>query len=43
MVAHNGKFIDSVPLTEGARQLRTVPLDEGFVHATRSLGICLGD
>jgi len=43
MVAHNGKFVDSVPLTEATRQLRTVPLDEGFVHATRSLGICLGD
>jgi len=23
--------------------LRTVPLDAGFVHVTRSLGICLGD
>lgn len=43
MVAHNGKFVDSVPLNDATRQLRTVPLDEGFVHATRSLGICLGD
>ena len=43
MVAHNGKFVTSVPLAEAIGQLRTVPLDEGFVHATRSLGICLGD
>ena len=43
MVAHNGKFVDSVPLTEAIGQLRTVPLDEGFVHATRALGISLGD
>ena len=43
MVAHNGRFVDSVPLAEATGRLRTVPLDEGFVHATRSLGICLGD
>jgi len=43
MVAHNGKFVDSVPLTEAIGRLRTVPLDEGFVHATRALGISLGD
>jgi 6-phosphofructokinase 1 len=43
MVAHNGKFVESVPLAEATSRLRTVPLDEGFVHATRSLGICLGD
>jgi len=43
MVCHNGKFVESVPLAEAIGQLRTVPLDEGFVHATRSLGICLGD
>jgi 6-phosphofructokinase 1 len=43
MVAHNGKFVTSVALAEAIGQLRTVPLDEGFVHATRSLGICLGD
>lgn len=43
MVAHNGKFVESVPLSEATGRLRTVPLDEGFVHATRSLGICLGD
>jgi 6-phosphofructokinase 1 len=43
MVAHNGIFVDSVPLAEATGRLRTVPLDEGFVHATRSLGICLGD
>jgi 6-phosphofructokinase 1 len=43
MVAHNGQFVDSVPLAEATGRLRTVPLDGGFVHATRSLGICLGD
>jgi 6-phosphofructokinase 1 len=43
MVAHNGRFVESVPLAEATGRLRTVPLDEGFVHATRSLGICLGD
>jgi len=43
MVAHNGKFVDSVPLAEATGRLRTVPLDEGFVHATRGLGISLGD
>jgi 6-phosphofructokinase 1 len=43
MVAHNGKFVESVSLAEATGRLRTVPLDEGFVHATRSLGICLGD
>jgi 6-phosphofructokinase 1 len=43
MVAHNGKFVESVPIAEATGRLRTVPLDEGFVHATRSLGNCLGD
>lgn len=43
MVAHNGKFVDSVTLAEAIGKLRTVPLDEGFVHATRSLGISFGD
>lgn len=43
MVAHNGRFVDSVPLAEAIGQLRTVPLDEGFVRAARALGISLGD
>jgi 6-phosphofructokinase 1 len=43
MVAHNGRFVDSVSLAEATGHLRTVPLDSGFVRATRSLGICLGD
>ena len=43
MVAHNGTFVDSVSLAEATGKLRTVPLDGGFVRATRSLGICLGD
>ena len=38
-----GKFVDSVTLAEAIGKLRTVPLDEGFVHATRSLGISFGD
>jgi 6-phosphofructokinase 1 len=43
MVAHNGKFVDSVPLTEAIGHLRTVPPDEGFVRAARALGISFGD
>jgi 6-phosphofructokinase 1 len=43
MVAHHGRFVDIVTLAEAIGRPRTVPLDEGFVHATRSLGICLGD
>lgn len=35
--------IVGVPLAEATGRLRTVPLVDGFVHATRSLGICLGD
>jgi 6-phosphofructokinase len=43
MVAHNGKFVDSVPLLEAIGKLRTVPPDEGFVRAARALGISFGD
>lgn len=43
MVAHNGKFVDSVPLLEAIGHLRTVPPDEGFVRAARALGIGFGD
>ena len=43
MVAHNGKFVDSVPLSAATGQLRTVPLDEGFVRTARALGISMGD
>ena len=43
MVAHNGKFVDSVPLAEAIGHLRTVPPDEGFVRAARALGISFGD
>ena len=43
MVAHTGKSVESVPLSEAIGQLRTVPLDSGFVQATRALGISLGD
>ena len=43
MVSFTGSEITSVPLAEATGQLRTVPLDGGFVTAARSLGICLGD
>lgn len=43
MVAHNGKYVDSVPLLEAIGHLRTVPPDEGFVRAARALGISFGD
>jgi 6-phosphofructokinase 1 len=43
MVAHNGKFVDSVPLAKAVGGLRTVPLEGGFVVAARALGISLGD
>lgn len=43
MVAFTGSQVTGVPLAEATGQLRTVPLDGGFVTAARSLGICLGD
>ena len=43
MVAFTGSQIVSVPLKEATGQLRTVPLDGGFITTARSLGICLGD
>jgi ATP-dependent phosphofructokinase / diphosphate-dependent phosphofructokinase len=43
MVAITGGQITSVPLSAATGQLRTVPLDGGFVTAARSMGICLGD
>ena len=43
MVAHTGKALGSVPISEAVGQLRTVPLDDGFVQTARALGICLGD
>jgi 6-phosphofructokinase 1 len=43
MVAFTGSQITGVPLQQAVGQLRTVPLDGGFVTAARSLGICLGD
>jgi 6-phosphofructokinase 1 len=43
MVAFTGSQITSVPLSEATGQLRTVPLEGGFVVSARSLGICLGD
>jgi ATP-dependent phosphofructokinase / diphosphate-dependent phosphofructokinase len=43
MVAYSGTGVTSVSLAEATKELRTVPLDGGFVTAARSLGICLGD
>lgn len=43
MVAFTGDGVTSVPLLEATGQLRTVPIDGGFVTAARSLEICLGD
>ncbi|MBW8883914.1 MAG: ATP-dependent 6-phosphofructokinase, partial [Planctomycetia bacterium] len=43
MVAFTGSQITGVPLSEATGQLRTVPLDGGFIKAARAMGICLGD
>lgn len=43
MVSFTGTGVGSVSLLEATGQLRTVPLDGGFVNSCRSLGICLGD
>jgi 6-phosphofructokinase 1 len=43
MVSFTGSGIASVLLSEATGQLRTVPLDGGFVTSARELGICLGD
>lgn len=43
MASFSGSAITSVPLSAATGQLRTVPLDGGFVMAARSMGICLGD
>ena len=37
MVAFTGSQVTGVPLAEATGQLRTVPLDGGFVTAARSL------
>lgn len=43
MVAFTGSQITSVSLSEATGQLRTVPLEGGFITSASSLGICLGD
>lgn len=43
MVSYTGTQITNVPLAEATGQLRTVPLEGGFVHTARALGVCLGD
>ena len=42
MVSHSGKEVESVPLAEAIGQLRTVPLQGGFIHAATALGISMG-
>ena len=42
MVAFNPPELEFIPLVEAINQLRTVPLDGGFIQVARSLGICLG-
>jgi ATP-dependent phosphofructokinase / diphosphate-dependent phosphofructokinase len=43
MVALAGGRVTSVSLSTATGQLRTVPLDGGFVISARAMGICLGD
>ncbi|MGE0759713.1 MAG: 6-phosphofructokinase [Pirellulaceae bacterium] len=43
MVAFCNSQITNVPLSEATGELRTVPLDGGFVVSARALGVCLGD
>jgi 6-phosphofructokinase 1 len=43
MVALAGGKVTSVSLSAATGQLRTVPLDGGFVTSARAMGICLGD
>jgi 6-phosphofructokinase 1 len=43
MVSFTGSQITSVPLSQATGQLRTVPLDGGFITSARAMGICLGD
>jgi 6-phosphofructokinase 1 len=43
MVAHTGTTVDSVPISDATRQLRQVPLNDGFVGTARALGISFGD
>lgn len=43
MVAYTGTHVVGVPLEDAIGELRTVPLDGGFVWTARSIGVCLGD
>jgi phosphofructokinase-like protein len=43
MVSFSGSSITSVSLADATGQLRTVPLDGGFVSSARSLGVSFGD
>ncbi|MGB9903212.1 MAG: 6-phosphofructokinase [Desulfotomaculales bacterium] len=43
MVCLAGTKISSVPLREGAGNMRQVPLDSDLINSARQLGICLGD
>jgi phosphofructokinase-like protein len=43
MVVHRGGRIDSVPITEVAGKVRTVPTDHPLIDAARALGTSFGD
>ena len=43
MVANRPPETSGIPIAEAVGQLRTVPLDSGFVQTARALGISLGD
>ena len=43
MVAHTGTSVEGVPLADAVGELRRVPLNGGYVHAARALGISMGD
>ena len=43
MVSFSGSSVTSVPLAAATGELRTVPLDGGFVTGARALGVSFGD
>jgi len=43
LVVQQAGRIDSVPIAEVARKVRTVPLDHSLIRAARAVGTCFGD
>jgi 6-phosphofructokinase 1 len=43
MVALKGDAIDSIPLSETAGKVKTVPVDDPMIREAKSLGTCFGD